>query len=153
MAMLVPVSLMRTMAASVCSGAVRVLVRTSKSYCSQIHRLEQISGAARRVEREFWMFAGFRRPEARVTGGVVWGRFVGELAIGQLGHDLAVMADAEFTVAGHHADLSRFEAPLVEDAEDFVFATLIGHEQHALLALAEHDLVRRHAGLALGHAV
>ena len=34
-------------------------------------------------------------------------------------------------------------------ALDFGFASLLDDEQHALLRLGEHDLVRRHAGLAL----
>ena len=38
-------------------------------------------------------------------------------------------------------------------AEDFLFAALLGHQQHALLRFREHDLVRRHAGFALRHAV
>ena len=45
------------------------------------------------------------------------------------------------------------QAPLAEDAEDFFFAALFGHEQHALLRFGEHDLVGRHAGFALRHAV
>ena len=45
------------------------------------------------------------------------------------------------------------QAPLPEDAEDFVLAALLGHQQHALLRFGEHDLVGRHAGFALRHAV
>ena len=38
---------------------------------------------------------------------------------------------------------------LRKTAKHFVFAALFGHQQHALLRFREHDLVRRHAGLAL----
>ena len=40
-----------------------------------------------------------------------------------------------------------------EDAQDFVFAALFGDQQHALLALGEHDLVGGHAGFALRNKV
>src|ERR1035441_401293 len=76
-----------------------------------------------------------------------------QFAVGNFGDNFAVVADAELAVAGDDADLGGFEAPLLEDAEDFVLAALIGHQQHALLALGEHDLVGRHAGFALRDAV
>src|SRR5256885_13063133 len=38
---------------------------------------------------------------------------------------------------------------LLEDRQDFMLAALLRHQQHALLGFAEHDLVGRHAGLAL----
>ena len=50
------------------------------------------------------------------------------------------------------ADLDGVESPLLEDAEDLVFAAFLRYQQHALLRLAQHDLVRSHAGLALGKA-
>src|ERR1035437_5948047 len=92
----------------------------------------------------------FRR---RGIGAVVEGRLVGQFAVGDFGDDFAVVADAKLAVAGDDADLGGFEAPLLEDAEDFVLAAIIGHQQHALLALGEHDLVGRHAGFALRDAV
>ena len=45
------------------------------------------------------------------------------------------------------------KSPLLEDAEDLVLAAFLGHQQHALLRFAQHDFVRSHAGLALGHQV
>ena len=52
---------------------------------------------------------------------------------------------------GHLADAHGVEVPFLEDALDFGFAALLGDEQHALLRLRQHDLVRRHAGFALRH--
>ena len=45
------------------------------------------------------------------------------------------------------------ESPFLEDAENFFFAALLGHQQHAFLRFAQHDLVRGHAGFALRHQV
>src|SRR5208337_4479044 len=41
----------------------------------------------------------------------------------------------------------------LEDAKDLVFAALLPDQQHALLRLAEHDLVRSHSGFALRNTV
>ena len=60
---------------------------------------------------------------------------------------------AHLRVAGDLADFNRIESPLLEDAEDFFFAALLRDQQHALLRLAEHDLVGSHAGFALRDAV
>ncbi len=84
---------------------------------------------------------------------VVKRRLIGQRAIGNFRHDFAVMAHAQLAVAGHAADGDGVETPLAEDLEDFFFAALVGHEQHALLRFREHDFVRRHAGFALRHAV
>ena len=47
----------------------------------------------------------------------------------------------------------RVQSPLLKDAQNFAFAALLGDEQHALLALRQHDLVSAHAGFALWHPV
>ncbi len=65
--------------------------------------------------------------------------------------DAAVVVDAGDATLGNLADHDGIEAPLLEDGEDFVLAALLRHQQHALLGFAEHDFVRRHAGLALGN--
>ena len=67
---------------------------------------------------------------------VVERRFVGQLAVGNLGDHLAVMPHAQLAVAGDDADFDGFQAPLAEDAENFVLAALVGHQQHALLRFA-----------------
>ena len=87
------------------------------------------------------------------VGAVVKRSLVGQLAVGDLGDGLAMVRHAELAVAGDGADLHGFQAPLAEDLEDLFFAALGGHQQHALLAFGEHDLIRRHAGFALGNAV
>jgi hypothetical protein len=60
---------------------------------------------------------------------------------------------AHLRVARDLADFHRVQSPLLEDAKDFFFAAFLRHQQHALLRLAEHDLVRSHAGFALRDAV
>ena len=75
--------------------------------------------------------------------------FIGQRGIGDFRHDFAVMADAQFAVVGDDADRDGVESPFAEDAEDFVFAALFGHEQHALLGFGEQHFVGRHAGFAL----
>ena len=60
---------------------------------------------------------------------------------------------AHLAVTGDAADFDGVETPLLEYAEDFVFAALLRHQQHAFLRFAEHDLVSSHAGFALGNAV
>ncbi len=53
----------------------------------------------------------------------------------------------------HLAHDDRVQTPLFEDPDDLGFAILVGHQQHALLALAQHDLVGGHARFALRHVV
>ena len=57
----------------------------------------------------------------------------------------------QHAVAGDLADVRRVKVPLVEDALDLGFAAALDDQQHALLRFRQHDLVRRHAGLALRH--
>ncbi len=85
-------------------------------------------------------------------GTVVDGRLVDEGAIRNLGHDLAVVLDAQDPVVHHVADVRRVQIPLLEDRFDLGFAPLLDDEEHAFLRFGEHDFVRRHAGLALRHA-
>ena len=78
---------------------------------------------------------------------------VGERLVGNLGDNFAVLQHAHRRLIDHAADGDRVQSPLFEDAKDFVFAALLGDQQHALLRLAQHDLVRSHAGVALRHQV
>ena len=64
-----------------------------------------------------------------------------------------MLEHAHLRIAGDAADFDGIEPPLLEYAEDFLFAALLRHQQHALLRLAQHDFVRRHAGFALRHAI
>src|SRR5579875_124428 len=84
---------------------------------------------------------------------VIEGRFIGQFAIGNFGNGLAVLLHAQFAIACDLADFDRVQPPFAKHAEDLVFSALIGHQQHALLRFRKHDLVRRHAGFALGNAV
>src|SRR5215469_1636947 len=56
-------------------------------------------------------------------------------------------------LVNHAADRYRVKPPLLEYTEYFVLAPALGHEQHAFLRLAEHDLVCGHAGFALRNVI
>ena len=86
-------------------------------------------------------------------GAMVERRIVSERLIGNVGDQLAVMANAQARLGLDGADDDRVEAPLREDAQHFVFAAFFGDEQHALLAFGEHDLVGAHAGFALRNEI
>ena len=77
--------------------------------------------------------------------------FVGKLAGGDFGDDGAVVEHAHHAVVFDHADFGVGQVPLFKDVHDGLLVPFFHDDEHALLRLAEHDLVRRHAGLALGH--
>jgi len=64
-----------------------------------------------------------------------------------------VFQHAHLRIGSDAADFHRIQSPLLEDAEDFFFTALLRNQQHALLRLAEHDLVGRHPGFALRDVV
>ena len=64
-----------------------------------------------------------------------------------------MLEHAHFGIIGDMADFHCVESPLLENTEDFFLTALLRHQQHALLRFTEHDFVRRHAGLALRHAI
>src|SRR5581483_9186510 len=86
-------------------------------------------------------------------GPLVKRRVIGESMVRDLCHDLPMLQHAHFPVIGYSTDFDRVEAPLFEYAKNLVLATLLCDQQHALLRLAEHDLVGRHAGFALGDTI
>ena len=59
------------------------------------------------------------------------------------------MPDAKLAIVCNAADFDDIEPPLVENVEDFHFFVPVRDQQHALLRLAEHDFVCRHAGFTL----
>ena len=79
------------------------------------------------------------------------GRFVGERAVRNVGDGRAAILHAQPAVGGDLANPDGVQIPLVEDPFDFRLAAALDDQQHALLRLREHDLVGRHAGLALRH--
>src|ERR1035438_10295882 len=56
---------------------------------------------------------------------------------------------AELSVGRYFSDGDRVQPPFSEYLKHFLFASALGHQQHALLRFRQHDLVRGHAGLAL----
>ena len=93
-----------------------------------------------------WTWSSQSGPPGRA---VIDGRFVGERAIGDVDDQRAALAHAKLAAVGDHADLHGVQIPLLEDGLDLVLASGLDDHQHALLRLGEHDLVGRHAGLAL----
>ena len=70
-----------------------------------------------------------------------------------IGRDLAVHAQHQPAGLGDPADHREIEFPFLENPARLVLAAGREDHQHALLALAEHDLVGGHAGFAHRHAV
>src|SRR5581483_4895237 len=111
---------------------------------SQIVLLPQAE-VVRHISRHRW-FPSFHRT-------LVDGRIVGESFIGNLGNYLPMLQHAHLAMVGYAANLGGIEAPFFENLENFVLPTLLGNQQHPFLRLAQHDLVRSHAGFALRNAV
>ncbi len=78
---------------------------------------------------------------------------IGERGVGDFRDYFAVLQHSHGGLSDHAPDGDGVESPLLEDAEHFVLAASFGHQQHALLRFAQHDFVRRHRGLALGHKI
>ena len=155
---------MRTTPASI-PGTLTVLVRTMWSYWRYTHRLLPIPGDARSAQE--------RVAGRRVSGGsrqlveieplhlvqilgpghrsAVDRRFVGQRAVGNLGDDGSTFLHAQHAVVVTSPMCDGVQIPLVEDALDLCLASALDDEQHALLRFGQHDLVRRHARLALRH--
>ena len=151
--------------ARLAAGPSTVLVCTMESYCS----IDPALGADVRAGQQLLQIAGESRLAARAAtsvrhlarngrlpalqGTVVQRRLVGQRLVGNFRDDLAVLQHAHRRLGDDAADGDGIESPLLEDAEDFVFAALLGDQQHALLRLAQHDLVGSHAGVALRHQI
>ena len=81
------------------------------------------------------------------------GFLVGQRRIRNLRHHFAVLQNTQLVVRRDAAYLDGVQPPFFENPEDFMLAAFLRHQQHALLRLAEHDLVRSHASFTLRHAV
>ena len=114
------------------------------------------AGRAARPAR--WLGSG-RHAGVSPRGGPVYGtvverRFVGQFAIGNLGDDLAVVAHAQLAIVGDDADLGGFQSPLCGTPGRLRSSRpLSATSSMRSCDSREHDLVRRHAGFALRHAV
>src|SRR5271168_3235487 len=93
-----------------------------------------------------------RRFPARQRTFIHW-CIVGERGVRNFRDYFAVFEHAHGRVVGDAADLDGVESPLLKDAENFFFTTLLCDQQHALLRFAEHDLVGSNTRFALWHAV
>ncbi len=80
-------------------------------------------------------------------------RIIGQRGIRNLRDNFAVLQHAHLRIARNAANFDRIQAPLLKYAEYLVFAPFLRDQQHALLRLAQHDLVRSHARFALRNAI
>ena len=83
----------------------------------------------------------------------VYRSIIGQRLVGNLRHQLAVVGHAHHIVRRHHAHNRRVQPPLREHRLHLALAPLLGHQQHPLLGLGQHNFVAGHAGLALRHLV
>src|SRR5450432_3363154 len=63
------------------------------------------------------------------------------------GDDFPASGHGDNFVVGYFANNHRVDTPLLEHIDDFVFPSLVRNRQHALLTLAEHQLVPTHVVL------
>ena len=78
---------------------------------------------------------------------------VGEGLVRDISDQDAVVANAKARLRLDGADDGGVESPLGEDGKDLVFPALFGYQEHAFLALGEHDFIAVHVGFALGDVV
>ena len=83
----------------------------------------------------------------------VFRRFIRERAERDVANDLAVPTEREIAAIGGLSDDGGVQAPLFEDTLRFRFAAGLQHHEHALLAFAQHEFVRRHALLARRNSI
>ncbi len=93
-----------------------------------------------------WLRRAHERPLVHRGG-------IREFGNGHVGFNLRLVTHDEPSGIRRLADDSEVEAPFRDDALGELFRARLQDHQHALLALGEHHLVGRHAGLALGHVV
>src|SRR5581483_2744048 len=99
-----------------------------------------------------WNFPRNRRLPA-LHGAMVNRSIVCQRSVWNFRYDRAMLPNPERVFADDFADFDRIQSPLAEHTINFLFASLLRDQQHALLRFAQHDLVGAHAGLALRHAV
>ena len=99
---------------------------------------------------------GERAPARGDHGGVLAplphvGRRLVERGDGHVADERVAIEDAEAPVLADDADRHRVEFPALEQRDQLALATGGGGQHHALLGFREHDLERRHPGLAARH--
>ena len=148
-------------------GPITVFVRTVVSYCRYTHacsRSSATTAAARSVQRGSRLLRALgdaRRRRARAAResrrslaprACTIGQSVTSRDPGELGDDAIALGHAIHRLGDHLADDRRGEVPLLEDrAARRLRGPCLRDDEHALLRLAEQDLVRRHAFLAHRH--
>jgi hypothetical protein len=112
---------------------------------------EHVGHGRGRSERGQRQLLRFLQPAGFGERPAVERRFIRQRRVRNLGHHRAVVFHAQQAVVGHLPDRHGVQVPLLEDRLHFRLAPFLGHEQHPLLRFRQHDLVGRHAGLALRH--
>ena len=80
-------------------------------------------------------------------------RIVGERGIRDVCNQNAAVAHTHLRLLDNGARDHRVQAPLGKHIQHFLLAAFLCHQQHALLRLGQHDLIRGHAGSPLRDAV
>ncbi len=72
---------------------------------------------------------------------------VSEQVDGQPRHHLGLVEDSQMSVIGHVADHRRGQIPGLKDALDLGLSAALYDDEHPLLRLRQHHVVRRHSSL------
>ena len=97
-------------------------------------------------------FTSYRRLP-HFDGSLIDRSVIRQRLVGNFRDNFAVLQHSHLRLRDDAADLHRVEAPFVEDFEHLSLSSPLHYQQHALLRLAEHDLVGRHRSFTLRHAI
>jgi hypothetical protein len=67
--------------------------------------------------------------------------------------DVIAFSNADHAIVCDQANQGRAQRPTIEHGGHFPVSVRFRHQDHPLLAFAEHDLVGRHPGLSPGHGL
>ena len=84
---------------------------------------------------------------------IVLRRLIGQRGIRNLSDHIAEMTHPQVAIGRNDANGDGIQTPFAEDAENFLFPALFGHQQHALLGFGEQHFISGHPRLALRNQV
>ena len=126
-----------------------VVLRRDPALAAEVRRREEREkgrGVVRRsLERDGRR--GRQDPRKRERAAIERSRFDERRDL-EIGDDGAFPEKAHARLPAHDADRLDVDAPFAEDGGDLGFPPLVDDEDHPLLRFGEHQLVRRHPGLA-----
>ena len=122
-----------------------VVARLRASRCLRLVSREPFR-RTQRVEIELLHLRQIRR---RLHRAAIDRRIVGERAVRNVGDNRASILHTQAAIGRDLPDPRCVKIPFLENPLDLLLAPALDDEQHPLLRLGQHDLVRRHAALAL----